>query len=119
MRISNVVFVIFLCENPYKRDADTDSVASASKMHQQGLKINFKLITHLTFDSEYQALLFLSFLECVFLQCFLVLKIQNGESEIYLIFFTFQSGCHSGVCELCLGTGWGKQELYSVHTPTF
>ena len=80
---------------------------------------SFKLITRLTFDSEYQALLFLSFLECVFLQCFLVLKIQNGESEIYLIFFTFQSGCHSGVCELCLGTGWGKQELYSVHTPTF
>ena len=85
MRISSVVFVIFLCENPYKRDADTDSVASASKMHQQGLKILnlIKLITHLTFDSEYQALLFLSFLECVFLQCFLVLKIQNGESEIY------------------------------------
>ena len=45
----------------------------------------FKLITHLTFDSEYQALLFLSFLECVFLQCFLVLKIQNGESEIYFL----------------------------------
>ena len=74
MRISNVVFVVFLFENPYKRDADTDSVASASRMHQQGLNIN---------DSEYQALLFLSFLERVFLQCFLVLKIQNGESEIY------------------------------------
>ena len=62
MRISSAVFVIFLCENPYKRDADTDSVASASKMHQQGLKI-----------------------ECVFLQCFLVLKTQNGESEIYFL----------------------------------
>ena len=44
MRISNAVFVIFLCENPYKRDADTDSVASASKMHQQGLKINLSLL---------------------------------------------------------------------------
>ena len=38
MRISNALFVIFLYENPYKRDADTDFVASASKMHQQGLK---------------------------------------------------------------------------------
>ena len=29
--------------------------------------------------------MFLSFLECVFLQCFLVLKVQNGESEIYFL----------------------------------
>ena len=75
MRISNVVFVVFLCENPYKRDADTDSVSSDSKMLQQGLKINLSL--SLLFESEYQAFLFLSFLDCLFLQCFLV---KNGET---------------------------------------
>ena len=42
-------------------------------------------MTYLPFESEYKGLLFLSFLECAFLQCFLVLKIQNGESEIHFL----------------------------------
>ena len=88
--------------------------------------VPLKLITHLTFDSEYQALLFLSFLECVFLQCFLVLIIQNGESEIYFLIninLRYFSLFKAGVTRVSMNFVWvpggvSRSFIASIHPHT-
>ena len=82
----------------------------------------FKLITYLPFESEYKDLLFLSFLECVFLQCFLVLKIQNVESKIYFL-ININARCFSlfkaGVTRVSVNFVWVpggvSRSLASIH----
>ena len=114
----------FPLREPYKRDVDTDSLATASKMDQQGLKL-IAYFRYLPFESESKGLLFLSFLECVFNQCFLVLKIQNGESEIYFLininarcFSLFKAGVTRVSVNFVWVTGGVSRSLASIHPHT-